>query len=219
MNKKISDLVATAPVVTAALTDQYECVQGGVSKGGTWQKIVNLIGSLNPLSLTSIDVSGAGSFGGGQVQLNADGSAVFVGKVTSNGADLGVGILTGADWSIAADGSASLANGGFAIASDGSFVSGGSGQVVSFNVGGGNIFLNSDGSASFGGGNATIDAFGAATFAGGAASINGSGEIQSPSYYVGPDQGVTQDVSVLTALPSTFTVLHFSGGILIGTTP
>lgn len=203
MNKKISDLVATAPVVTAALTDQYECNQGGVSKGGTWQKIVDLIGSLNPLQLTALQsLLGAATW-----SINADGSAQFGGLVDFDGGlHASAAIQVGANAGISPDGSASFAGGGVAISAAG-------------NLNVGSTVLNADGSASFAGGNATIDAFGAATFAGGAASINGAGEIQSPSYYVGPDQGVTQDVTVLTALPSTFTVLHFSGGILIGTTP
>lgn len=196
-NKKISDLVATAPVVTAALTDQYECNQGGVSKGGTWQKIVDLIGSLNPLTLLGLKVTGATELDG-----NVTIPTVLTIDIGSQEMDLqaGASIFGPANnWSVSPSG-------------QGTFKAGVFGDINTF-------ALNTDGSASFGGGNATIDAFGAATFSGGAASINGAGEIQSPSYYVGPDQGVTQDVTVLTALPSTFTVLHFSGGILIGTTP
>lgn len=239
MSKKISQLPAAGAV---AGSDQLETNQGGVSKRWTVAQLIAYLGTLNPFALTSIQSTAGGatwsinadgtSFFGAQMQLGAslrltsgaidinsgatqinnDGSVVFA---SGNASFDNLGNLAALSGNFAfgnlqlnADSSAIFASGGISLNADGSA-----------NFAGNQILLNTDGSAGFASGAITLNADGSARFVGGATTVDASGTVDAPAYSVGGTPGVTQDVSVLTALPSTFTVLHFVGGIFVGTTP
>jgi hypothetical protein len=205
-NKKISDLVATAPVVTATVNDQYETVQGGVSKGGTLQKIIDLLASLNPFQSTSLNVT----------------NDVTVGNSVTAGGDVAVGgnLSVGTGASILPDGSATFANLGdsMTIDADGTVRIAGAGISALYTFfRDGTGFLTTEIIETSGDVRANTVNVGGANVV-----INASGNIQCASVAAGVSYtcnglpGVTGDFVILVAgVPKTF---HFEGGILTSVT-
>lgn len=227
--KKISELVATNPVVTALATDQYETNQGGVSKGTTNAKIAAYIETaLSKLTLN-----------GGTIALQSDGSASFLSgtvQIFAGGPDDGFIFANGfalnstfGRWQ--ANGNLELQNG-----VNGTFINvDGTGLFTNQPLGnfGGEWTINPDGSASFTSTVTAADAqLGSWSVNGGVATCDPAGTITADfvtaatgikvqaggAFRYDSDNGITQDITVLTALPSTFSTLHFQGGILTSVT-
>jgi hypothetical protein len=214
MSKKISQLPAAANAID---TDQHE-----VNKAGVSQRLTNgQIAAFMETAMSQLQLTVAG------ISLNSDGSAGFAHgqAVISGGGDLtltsgalnvagGIGTIgnvligIGPKIQLNSDGSAIFTNGVFASA-----------------------VMNVDGSIAFANNAATINPDGSAVFAGAGeidfdadATIRTTGNISgelvnaNTGFSVAFVPGVTQDVVVLTALPSTFKTLHFTGGILTSVT-
>lgn len=80
------------------------------------------------------------------------------------------------------------------------------------------IQFNANGSASFAGGQVQFSATGDVTFTNGGLDVQSGAVAASAGFAFGANSGVTQNITVLTALPSTFATLHFEGGILTSVT-
>jgi len=134
-------------------------------------------------------------------------------------------ILSGTGTHLNSDGSAQFSSGGIVF-----------NAVGSASFGGGTVTLSFNGDSSFSNGVIIFDNTGTATFLsnivfqvgiillGNGASIDGGtgnaifASVDSTSYNAGGTPGITQDVTVLTALPSTFATLHFKSGLLVSVT-
>lgn len=232
--KKISELVATNPVVTALATDQYETNQGGVSKGTTNAKIAAYIETaLSKLTLN-----------GGTIALQADGSASFLSgtvQIFAGGPDDGFIFANGfalnstfGRWQ--ANGNLELQNG-----VNGTFINvDGTGLFTNQSLGnfGGEWTINPDGSMSFASGAASVSATGVGSFSdaqlgswsvnGGVATCDSAGFLTADGLHtvtkINSDvgftanalDGVTGDFAILVAgISKTF---HFEGGILTSVT-
>lgn len=188
MSKKISDL---DPVIVAAVGDEHEVNQGGVSYRETNTQILDLV------SNGAYNFSSVGVGAGPGISLLGDGSAVYAGGGLVFGADGSITQTLGA-FTLAADGSATFA-------SQVSWDINGNMTAESLAIHGTNITLSTSGAIS------AADSVTAVNL------VRSNNRVQADAVFnCNTQDGLTGDFSILVSgVPKNF---HFEGGILTSVT-